>query len=390
MNIPLLRISSDDGLVVYVPLPVGPETDGSGNHIYPRLEVRMIFADGTMVPGAGFYAENVIIERGHIKPMPVRTLTKYRVEVVAGTDGSNGTVNGTGTAAKLNQVRGLAWLDNTNLLLTESNGSKVLRKFNKSTKDVTSAVTLGGSAPWQGCMKDGLFYFIDKGNAQIRTWNPSTNEVATVTSSVGNSPMCIRFKGDDAYVASRNDSKIYKFTGGPTGTKSEFFDFSTLDHGDDTNWPIALVFDGDGNAIVTVGSSKGTSGSAYKIYVIAPDGSVVTTIGKAVKATSWAVTYDGAPANATFSSNMNGIVLGPDGALYMVDSYAVRRITKGSSGWSDATVTTILGGGSSYTTALGPTCQITNTPQDIIFDPENSKVFYFFDWRYTLRKVTIE
>ncbi len=202
--------------------------------------------------------------------------------------------------------------------------------------------------------------------------------------------MCIRFKGDDAYVASRNDSKIYKFTGGPTGTKSEFFDFSTLDHGDDTNWPIALVFDGDGNAIVTVGSSKGTSGSAYKIYVIAPDGSVVTTIGKAVKATSWAVTYDGAPANATFSSNMNGIVLGPDGALYMVDSYAVRRITKGSSGWSDATVTTILGGGSSYTTALGPTCQITNTPQDIIFDPENSKMFYFFDWRYTLRKVTIE
>ncbi len=382
--------ASDDGLVVYVPLPVGPETDGSGNHIYPRLEVRMIFADGTMVPGAGFYAENVIIERGHIKPMPVRTLTKYRVEVVAGTDGSNGTVNGTGTAAKLNQVRGLAWLDNTNLLLTESNGSKVLRKFNKSTKDVTSAVTLGGSAPWQGCMKDGLFYFIDKGNAQIRTWNPSTNEVATVTSSVGNSPMCIRFKGDDAYVASRNDSKIYKFTGGPTGTKSEFFDFSTLDHGDDTNWPIALVFDGDGNAIVTVGSSNGTSGSAYKIYVIAPDGSVVTTIGKAVKATSWAVTYDGAPANATFSSNMNGIVLGPDGALYMVDSYAVRRITKGSSGWSDATVTTILGGGSSYTTALGPTCQITNTPQDIIFDPENSKVFYFFDWRYTLRKVTIE
>ncbi|MCR5409002.1 MAG: hypothetical protein K6E61_07870 [Bacteroidales bacterium] len=381
--------TSDDGITAYIPLPVGPEVVG-GKNVYPRLEVSLVFADNTVVPGSTRAANNVQIERAHIKPMPAIALTKYSVEVVAGTDGSNATTDGIGTAAKFNQVRGLCWLDSSNLLLTESNGSKVLRKFNKSTKEVTSAKTLGGNAPWQGCMKDGLFYFIDKGNAQIRTWNPSTGDLATLTSSVGNSPMCVRFYGDDAYVASRNDSKVYKFAGGATGTKSVFFDFSTLDHGEDTNWPIAMVFDGDGNAIVTVGSSKGTSASAYAVYVISPAGEIVTTIGKKVKATSFALTYDGAPANATFSANMNGITLGPDGALYMVDSYAIRRITKGASGWSDATVTTILGGGSSYTTSVGATCQITNTPQDIVFDPENSKVFYFFDWRYTLRKVTIE
>ena len=380
--------ASDSGITAYIPLPVGP-VEIDGKNVYPKLDVRLAFADNTIVPGSQVSASNVQIERAHIKPMPPITLTKYSVEVVAGTDGSNATTEGTGTAAKFNQVRGLCWLDNTNLLLTESNGNKVLRKYNKSTRAVSNAVTLGGNAPWQGCMKDGLFYFIDKGNAQIRTWNPSTNAVATVTSSVGNSPMCIRFNGDDAYVVSRNDSKVYKFAGGATGTKSVFFDFSTLEHGDDTNWPIALVFDGDGNAIVTVGSSKGTSATAFMVYVIDSDGQVVTTIGKAVKAANYGATYDGAPANATFSANMNGIVLGPDGALYMVDSYAIRRITKGTSGWSDATVTTILGGGSSYLDSVGALCQITQTPQDLIFDPENSNFFYFFDWRYTLRKVTI-
>lgn len=202
--------------------------------------------------------------------------------------------------------------------------------------------------------------------------------------------MCVRFWGNDAFVASRNDSKIYKFAGGATGTKSVFFDFSTLDHGEDTNWPIALDFDGDGNVIVTVGSAKGSSTSAFKVYVISQEGIVIASIGAGTKAADYSKLVDGSPAKATFSANMNGLVFGPDGAIYMLDSYAIRRITKGSSGWSDATVTTILGGGSSYTTASGAMVQITSTPQDIIFDPQNSKVFYFFDWRYTLRKVTIE
>ncbi len=380
--------TAEGGLVAYIPLPVGPMDD----HSYPKLNVKMTFADNTTVPGTERNASNIVIERAHIKPMPAITLTRYSAEVVAGTDGSNGTVEGTGTAAIFNQVRGLCWLDNDNLLLTESNGNKVLRKFNKNTKAVSNAETLGGNAPWQGRMKDGLFYFIDKGNAQIRTWNPSTNTdaVATVTSSVGNSPMCVRFWGNDAFVASRNDSKIYKFAGGATGTKSVFFDFSTLDHGEDTNWPIALDFDGDGNVIVTVGSAKGSSTSAFKVYVISQEGIVIASIGAGTKAADYSKLVDGSPAKATFSANMNGLVFGPDGAIYMLDSYAIRRITKGSSGWSDATVTTILGGGSSYTTASGAMVQITSTPQDIIFDPQNSKVFYFFDWRYTLRKVTIE
>ena len=74
----------------------------------------------------------------------------------------------------------------------------------------------------------------------------------------------------------------------------------------------------------------------------------------------------------------------------MLDDYTVRRIVKGESGWADAVVTTILGGGNSYLSSVGALCQITQTPQDLIFDPKNPKVFYFFDWRYTLRKVTIE
>ncbi len=381
--------ASEDGLTVYIPLPVGPGDD----HIYPEIKVRLAFADGTTVPGSERTAKNVKIERAVIKTMQPITLTKYTVEVVAGTDGSAGTVNGTGTAAKFNQVRGLCWRDNANLLLTESNGSKVLRQYNKSNHAVSSAVTLGGSAPWQGEIHNGVFYFADKGANKVRSWNISTNAVADVVTTGLNNPMCVRFNGDDAYVGCRNGSVIYKWAGGFGGTKSTFFDCSTLEVGSTTgeaNWPVAMDFDGDGNMLLTMSTAKGTSPSGYKVYVISPTGAIITTIGKGTKSGSFAALTDGSVSAATFGSNVNGLVYGPDGAIYMLDDYAVRRIVKGDSGWTDAIVTTILGGGNSYLSSAGALCQITQTPQDLIFDPENPNVFYFFDWRYTLRKVTIE
>ena len=379
--------ASEEGLTVYVPLPVGPGDD----HTYPEIKVRLAFADGTTVPGSERTAKNIKIERATIKEMKTITLTKYTVEVVAGTDdGSGGTVDGTGTAAKFNQVRGLCWKDNANLLLTESNGNKVLRQYNKSTQAVTSAVTLGGGAPYQGEIHNGVFYYADKGGNKVRSWNLSTNAVTDVVTSGLNNPMCVRFNGDDAYVGCRNGSVIYKWTGGFSGTKSTFFDCSTLDHGTDTNWPIALDFDGDGNMLLTMSTAKGTSPSGYKVYVISPTGAIITTIGKGTKSGSFAALTDGSVSAATFGSNVNGLVYGPDGAIYMLDDYAVRRIVKGESGWADAVVTTILGGGNSYLSSVGALCQITQTPQDLIFDPENPKVFYFFDWRFTLRKVTID
>lgn len=380
--------ASEDGLTVYIPLPVGPGDD----HVYPEIKVRLAFADGTTVPGSERTAKNIKIERAVIKEMRTITLTKYTVEVVAGKDGSSGTVDGTGTAARFNQVRGLCWKDNANLLLTESNGNKVLRLYNKSTHAVTS-VTLGGGAPWQGEIHNGVFYFADKGANKVRSWNISTNAVADVVTTGLNNPMCVRFNGDDAYVGCRNGSVIYKWTGGFGGTKSTFFDCSSLEVGSttgETNWPVAMDFDGDGNLLLTMSTAKGTSPSGYKVYVISSSGGIVATIGKGTKATSFGALTDGSVSAATFGSNVNGLVYGPDGAIYMLDDYTVRRIVKGESGWADAVVTTILGGGNSYLSSVGALCQITQTPQDLIFDPENPKVFYFFDWRYTLRKVTIE
>ncbi len=381
--------ASEDGLTVYVPLPVGPGND----HVYPEIKVRLAFADGTTVPGSERTAKNIKIERATIKEMKTITLTKYTVEVVAGTDGSAATTNGTGTAAKFNQVRGLCWKDNANLLLTEANGNKVLRLYNKSTHAVTSAVILGGNAPWQGEVHNGVFYYADKGDNKVRSWNISTNAVADVVTTGLNNPMCVRFNGDDAYVGCRNGSVIYKWTGGFGATKSTFFDCSTLGVGSttgETNWPVAMDFDRDGNMLLTMSTAKGTSPSGYKVYVISPGGEIIATIGKGTKSGSFAALTDGSATAASFGSNVNGLVYGPDGAIYMLDDYAVRRIVKGESGWTDAVVTTILGGGNSYLSSVGALCQITQTPQDLIFDPENSKVFYFFDWRYTLRKVTIE
>ena len=52
---------------------------------------------------------------------------------------------------------------------------------------------------------------------------------------------------------------------------------------------------------------------------------------------------------------------------------------------------TVLGCGSSYTTAVGATATFSVNIMDVAFDPVNSNVFYVADQgRYTLRKVTIE
>ena len=385
--------ASDDGITAYIPLPVGP-VDNGGQNVYPQLKIWLAFNDNTEVPGSLRTATNVQIERAHIKPMPAISLTKYSVEVVAGTDGSNATTNGIGTAAKFNQIRGLCWLDNTNLLITESNGSKVLRKYNKSTAEVSSAVTLGGYAPWQGQIKDGVFYYADKGGSKVRSWNTSTNAVADVVTSGLNNPMCVRFHGSDAYVVCRNGSKILKYTGGLTEASSTFFDFSTLEHGTDTNWPTCILFDANGYAIVPVCSSSGTSTSAYYIYVFNSSGEVVTTIGKGTKAANVAALVDGASANATFGA-VNGIVLDSAGNIYLAESVSnggvIRKIVKFSDDYSDAVVMTVAGCGSSYKTAVGATANFSVNIQDLIFDPENSEIMYVIDQsRYTLRKITIQ
>lgn len=385
--------ASDDGITVYIPLPVGP-VEESSVHKYPQLKVWLAFEDNTVVPGTLKTASNVQIERATIKEMPAIALTKYSVEVVAGTDGTTGATDGTGTAAKFQQIRGLVWLDSNTLGITQSNGDKKLRLFNKNTGAVTTSTNALGAAPWHGAMHDGLFYCADKGtnttDGAVKSYNPSTGVVTNSVSGLNN-PMSVRFWGDDAYVVCRNASAIYKYAGGFSGTKTTFFDFSTLEHGEDSNWPVDMTFDSDGNAIVTLCTSKGTSPTGYKIYIINQSGAIVTTIGSATKAGDFAALKDGAAVTVTFSGNMNGITLGPDGALYLIENWAIRRISKGSSGWNDATVTTIIGGGSSYTTALGNTAQLSNAAQDIAFDPSNNKVFYFIDQvRYTLRKVTIE
>ena len=394
--------ASDDGVTVYVPLPVGPNVV-AGKNVYPKLSIWLAFEDDTEVPGSLRTATNVQIERAHIKPMPAIALTKYTVEVVAGTDNTTGDTNGTGSAARFRQVRGLCWLNNNNLLLSESNGTnnatRNLRQYNKTSGAVTTLANLAlaannNNAAWQGEMHNGIFHVINKGLNRIYTWNPSTNAV-TDALTIGSSPMCIRFYGEDAYVVSRNDSKVYKLEGGINGTKTTFFDFSTLDLGStdgQVNWPVSLCFDAAGNALVTVGCSKGGSPSAYMIYVINSAGEVVTTIGKGgTVAGSAAALVDGAKDIATFSANMNGLRLGPDGAIYLAERGAIRRITHSSADYSDAVVTTILGGGSSYTSAVGAMTALdwNNGAQDIVFDPTNDVVFYYTDMRYTLKKVTI-
>ena len=391
--------SSDEGITVYIPLPVGP-VESAGKNVYPKLRISLTFADGTDVPGSVRTASNVQIERAKIKPMPAISLPKYSIEVVAGKDGTGGATDGTGTEAQLQQLRGLVWLDNNTLALTQSNGDRKLRMYNKTTSAVTTSTNVIGAAsgaPWQGAMNGGLLYIANKASNVINSYNPTTGEVVANAASVSGGPMCVRFHGGDAYVIARDGGKLYKYTGGLTGAQSTLFDFSALDLGStsgEKNYPLTLAIDSDGNVIVPVSCAKGTSPTAYYVYVIKPDGSVLAKIGKGVKAANVAALADGASSNATFGAP-NGIAIDNSGNIFLAEGDTnggvIRKIVKTASDYSDAVVMTVLGCGSSYTTAVGATAAFSVNIMDVAFDPVNSNVFYVADQgRYTLRKVTIE
>ena len=98
---------------------------------------------------------------------------------------------------------------------------------------------------------------------------------------------------------------------------------------------------------------------------------------------------------ATAFGAPNGIAIDNSGNIFLAEGDSnggvIRKIVKTASDYSDAVVMTVLGCGSSYTTAVGATAAFSVNIMDVAFDPVNSNVFYVADQgRYTLRKVTIE
>ena len=372
---------SDDGLVVYVPLPVGP----GNTHTYPKIKVRLAFADGTTVPGSECTASNVKIERAVIKKMQPIVLTKYTVETILGTTVKNAIadkVDGGKDVATLGSARGMVWLNDHLMALMDQNASIRVVDFSDPATPVITKTYYSGkvnnavtsnipyyagaptqtlqsgeafNAPWSGCLYGGKLWVVDKGQSRLLSVDYEADGTMTKVSlgrgfynifnTGGNkSPMGVVFDADgNAYVPVRDLYKIYKLPAGfnQSTNPTEWADLSSFSAQVD-----AVIFDRDGNMIVSTNST-------YKLYLVQPDGTV-TALGKGTQASDFSSLVDGKISNATFPASMYGMVFDEDGALYLASRYWLRRITPGENGWLDATVTTVLGGnGTTLTEGVG-------------------------------------
>ena len=341
-----------------------------------------------MVPGAGFYAENVIIERGHIKPMPVRTLTKYSVSVLAGIDGQKAP----DAEGKFNNVRGLVRKADGNLVLMESagNSKRSLRFISVTDGSFTTFrdnSKLGD--PWHGSIKGDYLYFSDKSKGKVFSMDLTAGTKSVTEEKTGLSQaMDVKFDASgNAYVLLR-DTGVYKYEGGIGGTQSVYAPLSSF--GGTGVTLLSMGFDPAGNLIVGASASTATNTNGFKIYKVDAEKNVTCIAGTGVKANNYSEIVDGAARNAVFTSNLQGIAFDAAGNVYVTDNVAIRKISVSSPGnYEGAVVTTIMGGGSSYTTAVGAMASFASL-QDIVFSSDYSTIYVSDQSRGTVRKIIIE
>ena len=165
------------------------------------------------------------------------------VTTLAGSAGSTGSTNGTGTTARFHYPRGIV-TDGTNLYVSDHN-NHTIRKIVIATGVVSTFAGSAGSSgstdatgtaarfsyPY-GITTDGTdLYLVDAGKHTIRKIVISTGAVTTLagsgssgsTDAVGkaarfNSPYAITIEGSDLYVADNSNHKIRKIVLRETAT----------------------------------------------------------------------------------------------------------------------------------------------------------------------------
>lgn len=379
--------ASDDGVTVYIPLPVGPELVG-GKNVYPQIKMWLAFNDDSVVPGSLKTATNVQIERASIKPMEAIALTKYSISVLSGVDNSKAP----DTEGKLNNIRGLARQSDGNLIIMESAGSRTRSLRFVDVSDGTFTTFRDNSKlgdPWHGDIVGNMLYFTDKSKGKVFSMDLSAGTKAVTEEKSGLSQaMDIKFDASgNAYVLLR-DTGVYKYTGGISGAQSVFAPLASF--GGTGVTLLSMGFDPAGNLLVGASASSADNTNGFRIYKVTSDGTVSSLAGTGVKATSFANTVDGALDVATFSANVSGFAFDANGNVFVNDNSCVRKITvSGAGNYNGAVITTVLGGGSSYTSACGATA-LFGSLYDIISSADKSKLFVIDQDRGTLRQITIE
>ncbi len=310
------------------------------------------------------------------------------VSTFAGSAGSFGSIEGTGSSARFNNPRGIT-TDGTNLYVTDVNNNSI-RKIVIATGAVT---TLAGSAMGSGAddgtgsgarfnsprgvTTDGTnVYVADTGNHTIRKIVIATKEVTTLAGNVGNTgtddgigtnakfnlPERVTTDGTNLYVVDTNNHTVRKIViatkevttlAGNAGS-------SGTDDGSGTSakflFPSGLTTDGTNLYVAD------TSNHTIRKIVIAT-GAVTTLAGNAGNSG----TDDGTGTNAKFSSPVE---LTTDGTnLYVTDiiNHTIRKIVIAT-----GVVTTLAGDAGSFgiTDDTGTNAKFKN-PQGITTDGTN-------------------
>lgn len=363
--------ASDDGITAYIPLPVGPNEGG----VYPTLKVSLTFADGTTVPGSDRTATNIPIQRGHIKPMPAIELSKYSLTTLIGSAGkaANSTSHVTGSFAetKFFAPRGMVLISDDDAVIFDQADAVMFvdLKGQTVTKQTYNKISTA-AVPWGGCYHDGVLYIVDKSQGRIYSCSDLSSKTITYTNvSTGNhSPMAMAFNGSDAYVVIRDAYGLFKYAGGINGTKTKHGDFNSGSLSKVK--PISFTIDGNGDFIVA------TADNGFRLFKVPKDGGApVAVAGNGTKATNFAGLVDGPVSSATFTASTYGLAFDGSGNLYVGDNFAIRKITFGPGGWSDAVITTIITNGTTTPKdGFGADAALT-TVGSMVFNSDYSKLY---------------
>ena len=130
----------------------------------------------------------------------------------------------------------------------------------------------------------------------------------------------------------------------------------------------ANTFSPSGIAIGADGGLYIADGENYRILRVGPDGSVTTVAGNGCGGyLSQCVLGDGGPATDASLGSPTDIELGPDGGLYVIDSYNLRVRRVGP----DGIITTVAGNGQrGYSGDGGPATAASLVPLDIAISKE--------------------
>ncbi len=318
-------------------------------------------ADGSAAAATFSRPEGVAVDAGGNLYIADTGSNKIRVVTPAGAvstlagSGVGGTTNGTGTAARFHEPKGVAVDGSGNVFVVDYYGNKV-RKVT-SAGLVTTVAGTGSSGSLDGSAASATFYYphgvaVDAGgnlyiaesqNRKIRMITPA-GIVSTLAGS-GNygsadgigaaayfaSPSGVAIDpGGNILVADSGNNRIRKVT--PTGATSIF---AGSDMARDETGTAASFYNPDGVAVDASGNLYVADTSNHKIRKISPAGVVSTFAGSGAQGSA-----DGNGAAASFSSP-TGVAVDASGNVFVADSSnsKIRKITPAGD------VTTFAGSG---------------------------------------------